>query len=87
MTKITIEAKRTIVKKYLNSKTLDKISDETGYSKGSVFNTVKAWKIEIGEDNVEEIRRFMMELNKSHISINECVIGFRMTNMLKNNLM
>jgi hypothetical protein len=49
MTKITEEAKGIIVKKYLNCKTLDKINEEMGLSKGSIFNTVKAWKAEIGE--------------------------------------
>jgi hypothetical protein len=83
MAKITKEEKRIIVKMYLHAKTLDKIREVTGRSKGPVFNTIKAWKIEIGEDNVEEIRRFMMDLNKSNISINECAIGFRITNMLK----
>jgi hypothetical protein len=83
VTKITEEAKGIIVKKYLNCKTLDKINEETGFSKGSIFNTIKAWKSEIGEDIVEEIRRFKCILNQSNISINECIIGFRITNMLK----
>ncbi len=39
MTKITEEAKEIITKKFLNGKTLDKISEETGFSKGSIFNS------------------------------------------------
>ncbi|HEU5121050.1 MAG TPA: hypothetical protein VFT71_08680 [Candidatus Nitrosocosmicus sp.] len=42
MTKITEDTKRINVKKYQNAKTLDKIKEETGISKGSVFNTIKA---------------------------------------------
>ena len=83
MTKITEEGKRIIIKKFLKSKTLDQINEETGRSKGSIFNTVHAWKKDIGEDNVEEIRRFIKILNHSDISINECITGFRITNMLK----
>ena len=83
MTKITEDAKRIIIKKYLRANTLDKIHEETGYSKGSVFNTVKAWRREIGEDNVDKIRRFMIDLNQANISINECIVGFRIANTLK----
>lgn len=83
MTKITEEAKEIITKKFLNGMTLDKISEETGFSKGSIFNTIKAWKIEIGEDKVDEIRRFKLHLNQSNISVNDCITGFRITNMLK----
>lgn len=83
MTKITKEVKEIIITKYLDSKTLDKISEETGFSKGSIFNTIKAWKKEIGEDKVAEVRRFKMRLNQSNISINDCLIGFRIAKMLK----
>lgn len=83
MTKITKEAKQIIITKYLDSRTLDKITEETGFSKGSIFNTIKAWKKEVGEDKVDEVRRFKMHLNQSNISINDCLIGFRIANMLK----
>lgn len=83
MTKITEEAKEIIRKKYLNGKTLDKISEEMGSSKGAIFNVIKAWKIEIGEDKVDEIRRFKMHLNQSNVSVNDCITGLRITQMLK----
>ena len=83
MTKITEEAKEIIRKKFLNGKTLDKISEEMGFSKGSIFNIIKAWKIEIGEDKVDEIRRFKMHLNQSNVSVNDCITGLRITQMLK----
>jgi hypothetical protein len=83
MTKITEEAKEIITKKFLNGKTLVKISEETGFSKGSIFNIIKGWKTEIGEDKVDEIRRFKMHLNQSDVSVNDCITGFRITKMLK----
>ena len=83
MTKITKEAKEIITKKFLNGKTLDKISEEMGSSKGAIFNVIKAWKIEIGEDKVDEIRRFKMHLNQSNVSVNDCITGLRITQMLK----
>ena len=83
MTKITEEEKEIIRKKFLNGKTLDKIHEETGLSKGSIFNIIKAWKIEIGEDKVDEIRRFKMHLNQSNVSVNDCITGLRITQMLK----
>ena len=70
MTKITEETKEIITKKFLNGKTLDKIREETGLSKGSIFNIIHAWKIEIGEDKIDEIRRFKMHLNQSNVSVN-----------------
>jgi hypothetical protein len=83
MTKITEEAKEIIIKKFLNGKTLDKINEEMGFSKGSIFNIIKAWKMEIGEDKVDEIRRFKMYLNQSNVSVNDCITGLRITQMLK----
>ncbi len=60
------------------------IADETGISKGKVHYLITNWKQKIKLQDIDEIREFTVLVRKSNMSIQQCVQGFRMINMLKN---
>lgn len=84
MTKLTSSLKTGLVNQYLRGKTLDQLTNEFGLSKGTVYNTIKTWKDEIGNENFDEIREFITYLNKSNMSVKDCISGFRISQMLNN---
>ena len=63
---------------------MHKIVQETGISKGKVHYLIKEWKQSITEQNIDEIRDFIVLVKKSNISIEQCAQGFRFINILKN---
>ena len=64
-TRITSFSNDIVIQKYLNGKTLDQIAKETSLSKGTVYNLVKRWKVNLESTGVEEIREFAIVVNKS----------------------
>ena len=63
---------------------MDKISKETGISKGKVHYLINDWQDKIGRSDVEELRRFIVLVNKSGINIGQCAQGYRMIQLMKN---
>jgi DNA-binding NarL/FixJ family response regulator len=59
----------TVIQKYCDGKTLDKIAEETNLSKGTVYNLVKHWKDNLGNSGIEEIREFACLISKSGMTI------------------
>jgi hypothetical protein len=76
--------KSLVIKLYVNGKPRDDIANEVGLSAGTVSNTIKEWKLAIGNSDATEIRDFSVMVKKSGISILQCVQGFRMVHLLKN---
>ncbi len=82
MSKITSAIEFGVIDEYSRGQTLDQIAEKTNLSKGSVYNIIKKWKSRLVEGNVDEIRKFRNLLKKSGITIEDCVLGFRMVNIL-----
>ena len=62
---------------------MDKIVGETSISKGTVYSIIKDWKNNLGSYNIQEIRTFITSFTKFKITIEQCIQGFRMVNILK----
>ena len=73
-----------MIQGYLNGKSRDQISKETGISTGKVSNVIKEWKSKIDIPNVEELRDFVTEVKKSGISVGQCYQGYRMVHLMQN---
>lgn len=73
-----------VIQSYLNGKSRDQIAREINISTGNVSNIIKGWKNEVRISNIEEIRDFVVLVKKSGISIEQCVQGYRMVNLMKN---
>ena len=63
---------------------MNKIVQETGISKGKVHYLITEWKHSITQQNIDEIRNFLVLVKKSNISIEQCAQGFRLIHILKN---
>lgn len=61
---------------------MGQISKETGFSKTTVFNVVHEWTLAVAVTDLDEIRFFLSELKKSGITIQQCVRGFRIEQIL-----
>ncbi len=57
---------------------MNNIVQETGISKGKVHYLITDWKQSITQQNIDEIRNFLVLVKKSNISIEECAQGFRL---------
>ncbi|MER5176617.1 MAG: hypothetical protein ABJB76_06350 [Candidatus Nitrosocosmicus sp.] len=73
-----------VIQGYLNGKSRDQISKETGISTGKVSNVIKEWRHGIDIPNVEELRDFATEVKKSGISVGQCSQGYRMVQLMQN---
>ena len=73
-----------VIQNYLQGKSMDKISKETGISKGKVHYLINDWQDKIGRPDVEELRRFVVLVKKSGINIGQCAQGYRMVQLMKN---
>jgi hypothetical protein len=54
-----------------------------GISKTTVNNIIHDWKKRTSAGNIEDIRFFMRTLRESGITIENCIEGFRIQQMLK----
>ncbi len=63
---------------------MNQIADETRISKGKIHYLITDWKQKIKLQDIDEIRDFAVLVKKSNISIEQCVQGFRLANILKN---
>ncbi len=68
---------------YLHAYSMNEIVKEKPLSKGAVCQIVKDWRSNTEGTDIDEIRLFMDEVRKSGINIQDCVRGFRVTNLLK----
>ena len=72
-----------VIEEYSRAQTLDQIVHKTNLSKGSVYNITKKWKSQLGEGNVDEVRKFQNSMKKSGLTIKDCALGFRIFKMLE----
>ena len=76
--------KSLVIQNYLQGKSMNQISEETGISKGKVHYLINDWQDKIGRPDVEELRRFVVLVKKSGINIGQCAQGYRMVQLMKN---
>lgn len=62
----------------------DRIAKEVCLSTDTVSNTIGDWETAIGLSNALYIRDFAVMVKKSGMSMEPCVQGFRMVQLLKN---
>ena len=75
--------KSLVIENYLQGKSMNQISEETGISKGKVHYLINDWQDKIGRPDVEELRRFVVLIKKSGINIGQCAQGYRMVQLMK----
>jgi hypothetical protein len=81
---ISESIKSQVIQKYLDGKSRDQISRETGISTGKISNLVKDWKDGIDIPNIEEVREFAIAVKKSGMSMGQCARGYRIAQLMKN---
>lgn len=72
-----------IIQNYLLGHSRDEIAKETGVAPGSVSNKVNDWKRRIAAPDIEELRRFAVNMRKSGMTMKQCVKGLRFLQLLK----
>ena len=54
-----------------------------GVAPGSVSNKINEWKKRIDAPDIEELRRFAVNLKKSGMTMKQCIKGLRFLQLLK----
>ncbi len=83
MVKVTPSIRSTVISQYVLGSVFDEIVNETGLSKGTIFNIVREWREKISRADLDEIKSFTTRVKKSGITIQQCVEGFRIAQVLK----
>ena len=80
---ISSQVEELIIQNYILGHSRDEIATETGVAPGSVSNKINEWKRRIDAPDIEELRRFAVNMRKSGMTINQCIKGFRFLQLLK----
>ena len=80
---ISSQVEESIIQNYILGHSRDEIAEETGVAPGSVSNKVNEWKRRIEAPDIEELRRFAVNIRKSEMTIKQCIKGFRFLQILK----
>ncbi len=80
---ISSQVEELIIRNYILGHSRDEIAEETGVAPGSVSNKVNDWKNRIEAPDVEELRRFAVNLKKSGMTMKQCIKGLRFLHLLK----
>ena len=80
---ISSQVEELIIQNYLSGHSRDEIAEETGVSPGSVSNKINDWKKRLAAPDIEELRRFAVNMKKSGITMKQCAKGLRFLQLLK----
>jgi hypothetical protein len=80
---ISSQVEELIIQNYLSGHSRDEIAKETGAAPGSVSNKVNDWKKRIAAPDIEELRRFAVNMRKSGMTMKQCAKGLRFLQLLK----
>ncbi|MDN5847745.1 MAG: hypothetical protein L0H53_15885, partial [Candidatus Nitrosocosmicus sp.] len=80
---ISSQVEEIIIQNYLSGHSRDEIAKETGVALGSVSNKINDWKKRIAAPDIEELRRFAVNMRKSGITMKQCAKGLRFLQLLK----
>lgn len=84
MNKISPEIYAEVIRLHVKGYSMGEIAKTIdGISKTSVNNIIHDWNKRVSAGDIEEIRFFMRTLRKSDITIEKCIEGFRIQQMLK----
>jgi hypothetical protein len=84
MSKIPSEIFDRVIRLHKQGYSMGKIAKIIGgISKTTFHNIIHDWKRKISEGNIEDIRTFMRNLRDSGITIEDCIQGYRIQQMLK----
>lgn len=83
MVKLTPYTKSQIIRMDLQGLSFGQIAKEAGVSKSTVFNVVHEWSEKVNASYIEEIRFFLTEVRRSGITLQECIKGFRIWQILR----
>ena len=72
-----------IIQNYIQGHSRDEIAEETGVAPGTASNKINEWKRKLEAPDIEELRRFAVNMNKSGMTIRQCTKGFRFLQILK----
>ena len=75
-------AKPLVIQAYLNGKSRDQISKETGICTGKTSNIITDWKKGIRIPNIDELREFAVTVKKSGMTMAQCARGYRMAQLM-----
>ena len=71
-----------MIQAYLNGKSRDQISKETGISAGKTSNIIADWKKGIKTSNIDELREFAVTIKKSRLTIEQCARGYKIAKLM-----
>ena len=80
---ISSQVTESIIQNNLSGHSRDEIAEETGAAPGSVSNKVNDWKKRIAAPDIEELRRFAVNMRKSGMTMKHCAKGLRFLQLLK----
>lgn len=80
---ISSQVEESIIQNYLLGHSRDEIAEETEVAPGSVSNKVNDWKKRIAAPDIEELRRFAVNMRKSGVTMKQCAQGLRFLQLLK----
>ncbi len=80
---ISSQVEELIIRNYLSGHSRDEIAEETSVATGSVSNKVNEWKKRLAAPDIEELRRFAVNMKKSGITMKQCAKGLRFLQLLK----
>jgi hypothetical protein len=80
---ISSQVEELIIRNYILGHSRDEIAEETGVAPGSVSNKVNDWKKRIEAPDVEELRRFAVNMKRSGMTMKQCIKGLRFLQLLK----
>lgn len=84
MSRISDQFSNEIIRLYLNNFSMGEIAEIIGgISKTTVHTIINEWKQRVSSGNINDIRFFMGSLRESGITIEKCIEGFRIQQMLR----
>lgn len=76
--------KNMVIEKWLKGKSRNKIAEDCGLGKGTVSSVIDEWSRSTGKEFATKIRDFALAMDKSGLSLADCVTGFRVASSAKN---
>jgi hypothetical protein len=74
--------KSIVIEQYLQGKSRDDIARDCGLGAGTVSNIIAAWKVNLTQYVVEDLRELGINLKKSGIGAAQCAYRFKIISML-----
>ena len=80
---ITIDEKLAVIDDWLNGETRNDIAIKRNMGSGTVYNIIQEWRLAIGIQKADKLRDLAVKLNKTGLTVNDCVKGLRVLIIFK----